>query len=69
MIAEAQKQKKEFIPRTGYNVVAVDDFELPGSQLYLIAHYADEAKAKATASRFQKVNPDEKVYVYGPDTK
>ncbi|MGH9856324.1 MAG: hypothetical protein ACRD4B_00635 [Acidobacteriota bacterium] len=26
-------------PKTGYNLVGIDDFEEPGKQLYLIGHF------------------------------
>lgn len=69
MLKPMSEDKAKFIPKTGYNVVGVDDFELPGEQLYLVRHFDDEAAATAAATKFKKDNPGEAAYVYGPGTR
>ncbi len=69
MIDKMTANKKKFIPKEGFNVVGVDDYEDPGEQLFLIAHYKTEDVAKARLDRFKKNNPDTPAYVYGPDTR
>ena len=68
MLKAMKKDRERFTPKTGFNLVGVDDFERPGEQLYLIDHFPDrDAAEKALAAR-KKVRPREKVYIYGPDT-
>ena len=69
MIEAMQKDKEKFIPESGYNVVGVDDFDLPGEQLYLIKHFAAREEAEAFLAARKKAHPGEKAYIYGPDTK
>ena len=49
----------------GYNVVAVDGFELPGEGLYLVGTYATRAEAEVAAAAHH-ANSGDKAYVYGP---
>ena len=69
MLKEKSADKKKFIPKSGFNVVGVDDFEMPGEQLYLVGHFTDKKAAEAALARFQKANPDETAHIYSPDTK
>lgn len=69
MLDKMKAEKKRWIPKTGYNVVGVDDFELPGEKLYLISHHGTEAEANRALAVFQKQNPEEAAYVYGPNTQ
>lgn len=69
MIKKNSGDKAKFIPKTGFNVVGVDDFELPGEKLYLIGHFKDDKSATESMSKFKRENPGETVHVYGPETK
>ncbi len=52
-------------PKTGANVVGVDDFEDPGEELYLVKHCASVAEAEAYAKAYRKKHPDsDPVHVY-----
>jgi hypothetical protein len=61
---EALAEKRRMTPTTGFNVVGVDDFELPGEKLYLIGHYKSEPEAEAAKARHEKEHPDETVHIY-----
>jgi hypothetical protein len=58
-----REEKKRFIPKSGFNVVGVDDFEPIGEALYLVGHYSDRAKAEARAAAHSKESGDA-CYVY-----
>jgi len=60
--------KKRHIPKEGFNIVGLDDFELPGEQLFLIKHCATEKEAKEYLQEWQKSNKDVVTFIYGPDT-
>ena len=49
MLEAMMKDKKRWIPKAGegFNVVGVDDFELPGEQMYLVGNFPDRAAAEA----------------------
>lgn len=49
----------------GYNVVAVDGFEMPGEGLYLVGTYATREEAQVAAEAHHAKCGD-KAYVYGP---
>ena len=68
MLKERIDAKRKLIPTTGFNVVAVDDFELPGEELYLVGHYATRKEAEAELKRFRERNTTDVAYIYGPDT-
>jgi hypothetical protein len=57
--------KKSFISKTEYVVVAVDDFEPAGEELYLVGKYATLEQAEAKAEIFRKKSSDP-CYVYHP---
>ncbi len=45
----SEQEKKELTPEKGFNLVGIDFFEVPGNQLYLVAHfeiYQDVLRAK-----------------------
>ena len=63
------KDREKFIPKTGFNVVGVDEFEDPGEQLYLIGHAPTQGKAKRILAKFQRANPHDKAYIYPAKTK
>lgn len=61
--------KKAMIPESGYNLVGLDDMAVdPSEELYLVDHYDTEAAALAAKSERESVDPDEKLFVYGPET-
>ena len=66
---EILAEKRRMTPKSGFNVVGVDAYELPGRKLYLIAHHATKGEAYKALAVFQKKNPGEDAHVYGPDTK
>lgn len=56
------KEKLLLTPESGFNLVGIDPFEIPGKQLYLIEHfdmYQDALKAKK-----ERKNPDEYLILY-----
>lgn len=53
-------------PETGFNVVAVDDYEEAGDELYVVANYDDRESAEAHAKSHTE-ETGEKAYVYGSD--
>lgn len=69
MLAAMQRDKERFLPKQGYNVVGVDDFEVPGEQLYLIAHTITREEAEAALARFRERNPEHEAQIYGPDDR
>lgn len=67
MFDAMMKDKKRVTPKAGFNVVGVDDFEMPGEQLYIVSHHDTRPEAEAVVKKFVKQNPDEAVHIYGPD--
>lgn len=57
---------EKLTPKTGYNLVGVDDYELPGEELYLVAHYKTAIEAAAARDARRKANPGKTYHVYGP---
>ncbi len=60
-----------FSPKTGFNVVGEDDFELPGERLFLLGHFATKEEAEAAAQEHREDmalsgNDMDKVHVYAP---
>ncbi len=61
--------KKALIPSSGYNLVGVDPIASePGEELYLVAHFTEEAMALKEKGIRESTDPDEKLFIYGPDT-
>ena len=60
-------EKKEMTPKSGFNVVQVDDFATLGEQLTCIGHF----DTREDAEKFAKEHTSEEipVYVYGPEDK
>ena len=52
-------------PREGFNVVAVDDYEEAGDDLYLVGQYKTKEDAESHAANHTK-ETGEKAYVYEP---
>lgn len=61
------KDKARMIPKKGFNLVGVDDYQPPGSQLYLVGNYASRDEADKTMKSRQKTGNGDKMFVYGPD--
>ena len=58
----ALDDRARFTPKTGWNLVGVDTFAIPGEQLYLISHHGKRAEAEAA----KKARPSsEKTSVLG----
>jgi hypothetical protein len=66
MIEEMAADKDQFRPVQGFNLVGVDDFEVPGKQLYLIGHYSTVAEAREAQERFDRRSNGDPSYIYGP---
>jgi hypothetical protein len=47
---KAQALKRSLIPKTGFNVVGIDSFELPDEALYFIAHVETRKEAEEIAA-------------------
>ena len=45
MIEKLIRKKEEMTPKTGFNVVGIDKFEMPGDELYLIKHVDTKEEA------------------------
>jgi hypothetical protein len=71
MLDAMKKDKARWIPKEGegFNVVGVDDHELPGEQLYLISNHPERAAAEAALAKFKSDYPGEVGFVYGPDDR
>jgi hypothetical protein len=67
-ISKILAAKKKMIPKTGANLVGMDDFEEPGDELYLIAHFPSAQAAEKAQAKRKKTHPGEVSYVYTPDT-
>ena len=59
-------QKKAMTPKKGFNLVGLDDFEEPGSQLFVISTHKTEPEAKAAEKKYNAHNKDVRTYIYGP---
>lgn len=70
IIQKILEQKKRYVPQTGYNVVWVDRYEIPGSDgaLFLIAHTERLEEAQRIQAGYGG-GEGVSVYIYGPDTK
>ena len=64
MLEAMRRNKRKFLPQSGYNVVGVDDFELPGEQMFLVGHYPTREAAQAALEKFKERNPGHEGYVY-----
>jgi len=60
--------KKRMIPKTGANLVGLDDYEEPGEELYLIGHFPSLQAAEKAQKARKKNLPNEVTYIYEPDT-
>lgn len=62
---DAQAEIKKFTPEEGFNVVAVDAFELAGEALYLVGHFETREEATAAAQAHERASGD-RAHVYAP---
>jgi hypothetical protein len=58
--------KESLIPKKGYNVVIIDDFEPIGEELYLESHHRTLERAEKAVEKLKKYGI--KAYIYSPDT-
>ena len=68
-ISKMLQDKKRMLPKAGFNLVGVDDYEDPGEQLYLIGNYASRPEAEAEMKKRQKAGNSDKMFIYGPDDR
>lgn len=68
-VEKSSEAIERLMPKTGegFNVVAVDAYEEPGDELYLVGNFETEAEAKEAAEAHTKRSGD-KAYVYAPPT-
>lgn len=66
-MTERMDAKDELTPDQGFNLVGFDDYEEPGDELYLIAHFDTRAEADAALRERQSADEDEVLYVYGSE--
>ena len=59
--------KEEALPKSGFNVVAVDDYDLD-SPPTVVAHSDSREEAERICIARQKQNPGMNYYVYGADS-
>lgn len=63
-IERIEAERRALTPETGFNVVGVDRFELPGEAAYLVSHHDTRAEAEAVAKRMKRENPDDDFHIY-----
>jgi hypothetical protein len=60
--------KAEMTPKKGFNLVGLDDYGSPDEQgLYLVAHFDSKSDAEAEKASREKLDPDQKYFVYGSE--
>jgi hypothetical protein len=57
-----EKEKKEFTPERGFNLVGIDYFGDPDGQLYLIEHF--DLYQDALSAKKNRKNPQEYFILY-----
>lgn len=62
-------QKKEMTPKTGFNLVGVDDYEKPGEQLFIISSHKTESEAKSAQTKYAKKEPEVQTFIYSAQGK
>lgn len=67
MLEAMQRDKEKWIPKSGYNVVGVDEMEVPGEQLFLVGTYVTREEANRALEAFQKRNPGHTAHVYSSE--
>lgn len=56
--------KDALVPKKGFNLVGLDDYEEPGDQLFLIGHYDTLDKVKAAERDHNSRNKDVRTFIY-----
>ena len=69
-ILKILEQKKKYVPQTGYHVVGIDRFEIPGSDdaIFLIAHTETLEEAERIKAQYGG-SESTAVYIYTPATR
>ncbi|NIM26473.1 MAG: hypothetical protein GTN35_00575 [Nitrososphaeria archaeon] len=62
MTDNIEKQKNEFTPESGFNLVGIDYFDNPDGQLYLVEHF--EMYQDALNAKKDRKNPQEFLILY-----
>ncbi len=57
-----EKEKKEFTPENGFNLIGIDYFENSDGQLYLIEHF--DLYQEALEAKKNRKNPEEYYILY-----
>jgi len=58
----AEDEKLVFTPESGFNLVGIDPFEVPGKKLYFIEHF--DLYQEALKAKKERKNPDEYLILY-----
>jgi len=66
-IEKMMAAKRALMPKEGYNLVGVDDYEEPGEDLYLIGNYASAEDAEAAKLAKENDGCSDKMFIYGPE--
>ena len=53
LIDEMIQKREQLMPKTGFNLVGYDDFEIPPDGMFLIAHYEDISEAKKALKEYK----------------
>lgn len=64
MLNAMLKQKEAMKPETGFRVVGLDTFEVPGEQLYPISDHPTKAEAEVALAKWKTANPGHEAWVY-----
>jgi hypothetical protein len=56
-----------FVPRTGANLVALDEYEPFGEKLYLLGHYETVDEANAELAQRLREGFEDRMFVYHPE--
>ena len=57
-----EREKFSLTPESGFNLVGIDPFEVPGKKLYLIEHF--DLYQEALKAKKERKNPDEYLILY-----
>ena len=57
-----EREKTALTPESGFNLVGIDPFEVPGKKLYFIEHF--DLYQEALRAKKERKNPDEYLILY-----
>ena len=57
-----EREKLSLTPESGFNLVGIDPFEVPGKKLYLIEHF--DLYQEALKAKKERKNSDEYLILY-----